>query len=179
MVATEKDKKENKVKSSISLSCIGLQGREIYNTFTFSQEVKSFHCNVIVQKFENCCIPRQNITLIRHTFFYHLLRAVPVHSALFENFLLSIALLLSSIGLTCPFFGYTTCIPLFSRISPVRCKFLTYKQREGQSFDEFMTDLKKLYSDCEFGELKKSLIKGIVGIKGMSYWEQEYSESQI
>ena len=33
LVATENDKKENKVKSSIPLSCIEPQGREIYNTF--------------------------------------------------------------------------------------------------------------------------------------------------
>ena len=32
---TEKDKRENKVESSILLSYIGPQGREIYNTFTF------------------------------------------------------------------------------------------------------------------------------------------------
>ena len=109
MVATEKDRKENKVKSSILLSCIGPQGREIYNTFTFSQEEENFDYNVIVQKFENFCILRQNITLLRY-------------------------------------------------------KFLTYKQKEGQSFDEFMTQLKKLSSDCEFGELKNSLIKDIVVI---------------
>ena len=33
--ATEKDKKENKVKSSFLLSYIGPQGREIYHTFIF------------------------------------------------------------------------------------------------------------------------------------------------
>ena len=32
LVATEKDKKENKVKPSTLVSCIGPQGREIYNT---------------------------------------------------------------------------------------------------------------------------------------------------
>ena len=46
----------------------------------------------------------------------------------------------------------------------LRYKFLTYKQKEGQSFDEFMTQLKNLSSDCEFGELKNSLIKDIVVI---------------
>ena len=109
MVATEKDKKEIKVKSSIILSCIEPQGREIYNTFTFSQEEENFDYIVIAQKFENFCIPRQNITLLRY-------------------------------------------------------KFLTYKQKEGQSFDKFMTQLKKLSSDSEFGELKHSLIKDIVVI---------------
>ena len=38
LVAAIMDKKKNKVKSSILLSCIGPQGRKIYNTFTFSQE---------------------------------------------------------------------------------------------------------------------------------------------
>ena len=44
----------------------------------------------------------------------------------------------------------------------LRYKFLTYKQKEGQSFDEFMAQLKKLSSGCEFGELKTFLIKDIV-----------------
>ena len=65
-VATEKDRKENKVKSSILLSCIGPQVREIYNTFTFSQEGESFDYNVIVKIFQNFCIPRQNVTLLRY-----------------------------------------------------------------------------------------------------------------
>ena len=46
----------------------------------------------------------------------------------------------------------------------LRYKFLTYKQKEGQSFDEFMTQLKKLSSDCEFREIKNSLLKDIVVI---------------
>ena len=41
---------------------------------------------------------------------------------------------------------------------------MTYNQKEGQSFDEFLTQLKKFSSDCEFGELKQSLIKDIVVI---------------
>ena len=107
LVVTEKDRKENKVKSSILLSCIVPQGSEIYNTFTFSQAEENFDYNVIVQKFENFCIPRENITLLRY-------------------------------------------------------KFLTHKQKEGQSFDEFMTQLKKLTSDCEFEELNNSLVKDIL-----------------
>ena len=109
LVATEKDKKENKVKSSILVSSIEPQGREIYNTFSFSQEGESFDYNVIVQKFENVCIPRQNEKLLRY-------------------------------------------------------KFLTYKQKKGQSFNEFITQLKKFSNDCEFGELKNSVIKEIVVI---------------
>ena len=41
---------------------------------------------------------------------------------------------------------------------------MTYKQEEGQCFDEFMAQLKNLSSDCEFGELKICLIKDIVVI---------------
>ena len=131
LVATEKDKKENKVKSSILVSSIEPQGREIYNTFSFSQEGESFDYNVIVQKFENVCIPRQNETLLRY-------------------------------------------------------KFLTYKQKKGQSFNEFITQLKKLSNDCEFGELKSSVIKDIVVIGAVvvivartTVREKECSESQI
>ena len=109
LVATEKDKKENKVMSGILLSCIGPQSREIYNTFTSSQEAKNFDYNVIVRKFEIFWIPRQNITLLRY-------------------------------------------------------KFLTYKQKGGQRFDEFMTQFKKFSSDFECGELKNPLIKDIVVI---------------
>ena len=39
---------------------------------------------------------------------------------------------------------------------------MTYKQKEGQSFDEFMNQLKKLSGDYEFGELKNYPIKDIV-----------------
>ena len=62
-----------------------------------------------MQKFENFCIPRQNITLLR-------------------------------------------------------CKWLNYKQEEGQRFDKFMAQLKKISSNCEFGQLKNCLIKYIVVI---------------
>ena len=46
----------------------------------------------------------------------------------------------------------------------MRYKFLTYKQKEDQCFDEFMTQSKKSSSDCEFGELKNCLIINIVVI---------------
>ena len=54
--------------------------------------------SVILQKFENFYIPRQNITLLRS-------------------------------------------------------KSLTYKQKEGQSFDEFMNQLKTLSSNCKFEDI--------------------------
>ena len=50
MQATEKDKKANKVKSSILLTCIGPQGREIYNTFNF-EEGEQMNFDSIIEKF--------------------------------------------------------------------------------------------------------------------------------
>ena len=46
----------------------------------------------------------------------------------------------------------------------MRYKFLTYKQKKDQCFEEFMTQSKKSSSDCEFGELKNCLIVDIVVI---------------
>ena len=46
----------------------------------------------------------------------------------------------------------------------MRYKLLTYKQREDQCFEEFMTQSKESSSDCEFGELKNYLIVDIVVI---------------
>ena len=45
---------------------------------------------------------------------------------------------------------------------------MPYEQKEGQSFDKFITQLKKLYSDYEFGELKNYLIKDNVVVR--CYW---------
>ena len=112
LAATEKDQKDNKVQSSILLTCIGAQGREIYNTFTFNDNEDKMNFDLLIKKFDEHCLPKKNVTLVRH-------------------------------------------------------KFFTYKQREGQSFHEFVIQLKRLSSDCEFGELKDSLIRDtiIIGIR--------------
>ena len=109
--ATEKDQKSNKVKSSILLTCIGPLGREIYNTFTFEEDEDAMNFDVLIKKFDEHCLLRKNITLLRH-------------------------------------------------------KFFTYKQKEGQSFHEIVIQLKRLSSDCEFSELKDSLIRDtiIIGV---------------
>ena len=106
LTATEKDGKSDKIKTSILLTCIGKQGREIYNTFQF-EEGDDMKFNIVLQKFQEYCSPRKNITFMRH-------------------------------------------------------KFFTCKQREGQSFDEFVTELKKRSADCEFEQLRDSLIRDII-----------------
>ena len=125
LTATEKDSKDNKVKSSILLTCIGPQGREIYNTFSLSDENK-LNFDQIIIKFDEYCSPRKNMTLIRH-------------------------------------------------------KFLSYKQREGQTFSEFVTQLRKLSTDCEFGELRDSLIRDIIviGIVDKRVQERLLRESKL
>ena len=67
--ATEKDKKDNKVKSSILLTCIGPQGREIYNTFNFEQYEDKMNIQLLIKKFDEHCLPKKNVTLLRHKFF--------------------------------------------------------------------------------------------------------------
>ena len=124
--ATEKDKKDNKVKSNIFLTCIGPQGREIYNTFAFENDEDKISFEILIGKFDEHCLPRKNITLLRH-------------------------------------------------------KFFTYKQKEGQSFHEFVIQLKRLSSDCEFGELKDSLIRDtiIIGISDERLRERMLREPDL
>ena len=43
-----------------------------------------------------------------------------------------------------------------------RYNFFTCRQREGESFDDFVTNLKKLSQDCEFGTLCDSLIRDVI-----------------
>ena len=41
-------------------------------------------------------------------------------------------------------------------------KFFTYQQHEGQYFHDFVTELKKLRSECEFETIQDSLIKDMI-----------------
>ena len=47
----------------------------------------------------------------------------------------------------------------------LRYKFFSYRQSEGQCFDNFVTELKKLSKECEFSALQNSLIRDMrIGI---------------
>ena len=108
ITAAQKDRKSEVVKSSILLSCIGKKGREIYNTFTFENDDDNMKFNTLIQKFDEYCSLRKNITFQRY-------------------------------------------------------KFFTCRQEEGQSFDDqFVTELKKLRQECEFGGLCNSLICDVI-----------------
>ena len=47
-------------------------------------------------------------------------------------------------------------------ITILRHTFFTYRQHEGQNFHDFVTELKKLSSECEFEILHDSLIKDMI-----------------
>ena len=60
-------------------------------------------------------------------------------------------------------------------------KFFSYHQREGQSFDHFVTEFKKLSSECELGTLLDSLIRDmiIVGITDNRLRERLLCEADL
>ena len=60
-------------------------------------------------------------------------------------------------------------------------KFFTYRQQEGQNFDDFVTELKKLSSKCEFDTLQDSLIKDMIvcGTKDNSLRERLLRECDL
>ena len=68
LAATEKDTKNDKIKTSIFLTCIGQKGRQIYETFTFEpgDEMK---LAPVLHKFSEYCNPRKKIIIPRHNVF--------------------------------------------------------------------------------------------------------------
>ena len=47
-------------------------------------------------------------------------------------------------------------------ITIIRHKFFTYKQQEGQSFNDYVIELKKRGFECEFGNLQDSIVKEMI-----------------
>ena len=66
LTATEKDGKNDKVKTSVLLTCMGQKGREIYEIFNFYNPGDEMRLASVLQKFSECCNPRKNITVLRH-----------------------------------------------------------------------------------------------------------------
>ena len=66
-------------------------------------------------------------------------------------------------------------------ITILRLKFFTYRQQEGQNFHDFVTELKKLSSECEFDNLQDSLIKDMIvcGTKDNSLRERLLRECDL
>ena len=67
MTATGTDTKGDEVKSATLLHFAGPEALEIYNTFTWTVEGDKKNISKILEKFEEYCTPRKNITWERHT----------------------------------------------------------------------------------------------------------------
>ena len=63
----------------------------------------------------------------------------------------------------------------------LRFKFFTARQQDGESFDEFLTRLRKLNKDCDFTSLQDSSLRDmiIIGILGERLRERLLRESDI
>ena len=107
LAATEAESKSEKVKTSILLTAIGPKGRDIHETFAFTDDDDALKLEPVLAKFKEYCNSRKNLTILRHIFFM-------------------------------------------------------YRQHEGETFADFVIQLKKLAAECEFDALKDSLIKDMV-----------------
>ena len=67
---------------------------------------------------------------------------------------------------------------LRKNITYSRVNFFTYRQETGQSFDDYVTELRKLSSDCELEGLQESLLRDmlIAGLNGKKLQECLLSE---
>lgn len=61
--------KPDKVQSSLFLHVAGEEAVEVYNTFTFEEEGDEHKLTKIMEKFDNYCNPKKNITYERYNFF--------------------------------------------------------------------------------------------------------------
>ena len=66
-------------------------------------------------------------------------------------------------------------------VTILRHNFFTYRQLEGQSFHNFITELKKLSAECEFENLRDSLIKDMIvcGTNDNAFRERLLRESDL
>ena len=68
LVATESDAKSDKIKTSLPLTTIGERGREMYESFEFT-DGDSLKLKPVLEQFEAYCSPWSNTTINRHKFF--------------------------------------------------------------------------------------------------------------
>ena len=68
---------------------------------------------------------------------------------------------------------------ILKKITLTRYNFFMYKQKEGQPFDEFVTQLKQLLEDCEFKNLKYSINRDITVVGVIYDWLRERMLSEL
>ena len=65
LAATEKDSKDDKIKTSMLLTCIDQKGRQIYDTFTFYSVDDHMTLEPILNELSEYCNPRKTVTILR------------------------------------------------------------------------------------------------------------------
>ena len=86
------DGKSAEYKRKTLLYLVGEKGREIYRTLPIAEEEKDRTVDIIIQAFDNFCLPRENETLER----YHFNRRSQLEGENFEQFLTSLRTLAST-----------------------------------------------------------------------------------
>ena len=64
-----KENKDDKIKTLMLLTYIGQKSREIYEIFIFDSPDDEMKLAPALNKFSEYCNPRENVTILRHTFF--------------------------------------------------------------------------------------------------------------
>ena len=95
--------KDEKQQCGYFLLYVGQRGRDIYNTWTLSS-TETDKIEVLFDKYEAYCNPKQNVTVIRY-------------------------------------------------------KFNTRNQNDGETIDQYVTELKRLAKDCVYGGLTDEMIR--------------------
>ena len=142
--ATESDKKNDLVKSSILLHCIGKQCKEIYDTFEFN-EGQEMQFNTIIEKFDNYFKPRKNLTYVRFSFF----TSRQDDNEKFDEFYTR----LRKLNEDCEFD--------LLRDSPIKDIGLRDKKLQERLLRENGINLEKVLSNCRASEASKQQTKSI------------------
>ena len=117
--------KSDKAKCSYFLLYIGQDARDVFNTWTLSEEEQN-KPKILFEKFGDYCKPKKNPTVLRH-------------------------------------------------------KFNSRVQSTAESADHFITDLKLLSLDCEYGPLRDEMIRDrlVVGVHSEEMKEKLLQESDL
>jgi len=105
-IASDLTEQAPEKRAAVLLSILGKEALQVYNTFSWSSEADMRNTCKILEKFDEYCTPRCNLTFERH-------------------------------------------------------QFNTRKQGRNETVDDYITQLKLLSENCEYGQLKDSIIRDI------------------
>ena len=106
-IAVGLSEQDSKKRVATLLTIIGKEAVNIFNTFKWNSEEEKENITKVIEKFDEYCIPRKNLTYERYV-------------------------------------------------------FNTRKQNDTENIDDYVTSLKLLASNCEYGAIEESLIKDML-----------------